>query len=301
MPTTYRPATIDDSQAVFDIFQTSLTDFGQRAGFMPITGGDDPAVMASLWETRRPLFEHLARTAEQFWIAENEGKPVGYARTILRDGVRELTEFFVLPGHQSGGVGRELLSRAFLPDGAKHRAIIATTDSRAQARYLKAGVYSRFPIYYFQRKPEPVAVPTDLTFEPLAESPEAFAALREIDVALFGHRRDIDHAWWMSDRNGFMCRRDGQPVGYGYAGQRAGPLALLDTADIPAALAHAETYAHSLGLAECGFEVPLINKAAVGYLLSRGYHMDTFFAFFMCDKPFGKFENYICPSPPFFF
>ncbi|HLB47547.1 MAG TPA: GNAT family N-acetyltransferase [Anaerolineales bacterium] len=303
MPITYRPGTIDDSRVVFEIFHQSLIDLSQRIGAMAITNGNDPAVMASLWETRGPLFEHLARTAEQFWIAEDAeaSKAIGYARAILRDGVRELTEFFVLPGHQSGGVGRELLARAFLPDGAKHRVIVATTDSRAQARYLKTGVYPRFPIYYFSRKPEPVSIPTDLTFEPLAESPETFDALRDIDLALFGHRRDVDHAWLMTDRNGFLYRRDGQPVGYGYTGVQRGPFALLDAADIPAALAHAETYAHSLGLAECGFEVPLINKAAVGYLLSRGYHMDTFFAFFMCDKPFGEFENYICPSPPFFF
>ena len=69
----------------------------------------------------------------------------------------------------------------------------------------------------------------------------------------------------------------------------------------PAALAHAETRAHSLGLGECGFEVPLINSAAVQYRLGRGYQMHECFAFLMCDKPFGKFENYIFFSPPFFF
>lgn len=301
MPITYRPGALDDSKTVFDIFQTSLTDFGQRAGLMPITGGDDPAVIASLWDTRKPLFDHLTRTAEQFWIAEQDGRAVGYARAILRDGVRELTEFFVLPGRQSGGIGRELLARTFLPDGAKHRVIVATTDSRALARYLKAGVYPRFPIYYFSRRPEPAIVPTDLTFEPLAESPDTFDALREIDLVLFGHRRDIDHAWLMNDRNGFIYRRNGQVVGYGYTGGRRGPFALLDAADFPAVLAHAESCVHALGLDAAGFEVPLVNAAAVQYLLSRGYQLDTFFAFFMTDAPFGKFENYIAASPPFFF
>jgi GNAT superfamily N-acetyltransferase len=301
MPLTYRPGTLEDSKTVYDIFLESITDFSRRAGFQAITGGDDPAVMAKLWETRRPMFEHLALTAEQFWIAEKDGKAIGYARSILRDGCRELTEYFVLPGHQSAGVGRELLARAFLADGATHRTIVATTDSRAQARYLKAGVYSRFPIYYFGRKPEPVIVATDLTFEPLAESRETFAALRDIDLQILGHRRDIDHAWWMTDRNGFLYRRNGKPVGYGYTGHRRGPFALLDAADFPAALAHAETFAHSLGLASFGVEVPLVNKAAVDYLLARGYQMDSFFAFFMSDKPFGKFENYIAMGPPFFF
>lgn len=301
MPVTYRPGTPDDSFAVYKIFLETMDDLSRRLGVQAITGGSDPAVIASLWESRRPMFDHLANTAEQFWIAEADGKAIGYARSILRDGCRELTEYFVLPGHQSAGVGRELLQRTFIEDGAGHRSIIATVDARAQARYLKTGVYPRFPIYYFERRPEAASVPTDLTVEPLTDSPQTFAALRDIDRAILGHRRDIDHAWLMADRNGFLYSRDGRPVGYGYTGRRRGPFALLDSADTPAALAHAETLAHSLGLTSFGVEVPLINAAAVQYLLARGYKMDAFFAFFMCDQPFGRFENYIALSPPFFF
>ncbi|MBM4423672.1 MAG: GNAT family N-acetyltransferase [Chloroflexi bacterium] len=301
MPISLRPATPHDSPAVFDVFLQSINDLSQRLGVQAITDGNDPAVIASLWETRKPMWEHLARTAEQFWLAEEDGHTIGYARSILRDGCRELTEFFVLPGKQSAGVGRELLSRAFPRDGATHRVIIATTDPRAQALYLKTGVYARFPIYYFSRSPEPVSVCTDLAIEPLAESPETFTALTEIDLAILGHRRDIDHAWLMADRNGFLYRRNGKAVGYGYTGHRRGPFAVLDADDFPAVLAHAETFTHSLGLSDFGMETPLINKAAVDYLLARGCKMDAFFAFFMSDHPFGKFENYILASPPFFF
>jgi hypothetical protein len=34
--------------------------------------------------------------------------------------------------------------------------------------------------------------------------------------------------------------------------------------------------------------------------LGRGYRMDSFFAFHMCDAPLGRLENYIVTSPPFF-
>ncbi len=100
----------------------SILDLSQRQGVMAVTGGDDPAVLSELWERRRPLMEHLTRNSEQFWVAENEGKVIGYARSILRPGRGrasgvpqhlELTEFFVLPGEQSRGVGGELLKRAF--------------------------------------------------------------------------------------------------------------------------------------------------------------------------------------------
>ena len=56
MSITYRPGTIDDSYAVFRIFRQSLFDLSQRLNLMAITGGNDPETLATLWESRRPLF-----------------------------------------------------------------------------------------------------------------------------------------------------------------------------------------------------------------------------------------------------
>jgi GNAT superfamily N-acetyltransferase len=297
MPLTIRPATQADLYGTFRVFQAAILDLSQRQGVMGITGGSDPGVLAGLWESRRPLWEHLARTAAHFYVAEDDGQITGYARTIVRDGVQELTEFFVRPGQQSGGLGRELLARAFPLDGARHKVIVATTDVRAQVRYLKAGVYPRFPIQYFSRQPEATAAPGDLTVELIRAPSEALAAL---DLAVLGHRRDVDHTYLLSDRKGFLYRREGRPVGYGYVGQRSGPFALLDEGDFPFVLAHAESEAAAQGLAEFGVEAPMINRAAVDYLLARRYRLDPFVALFMSDVPLGKFENYLCTSPPFF-
>ena len=124
--------------------------------------------------TEKPLFEHLARTAHEYWVAEEDGRIVGYARSILRDGNLELTEFFVLPAAQSACIGGELLRRTFAADapGVQHRTIIATPDVRAQVRYLKAGVVPRFPEMYWTRVPENVPLATDLTFVKASSSPE---------------------------------------------------------------------------------------------------------------------------------
>lgn len=301
MVVTYRPGHLADSRAAYELFEASLTDLGQRLGVMAITNGDDPAVRERLWDERRPLFEHLARTAEHFWLAEADGQAIGYARTILRGGVRELTEFFVRPGLQSAGVGRELLARAFPADGAaRHRVIVATTDQRAQARYLKLGVYPRFPIYYFSRQPEALTAASDLAAEAISASDEALAVLRELDEAVLGHARDEDHRWLLANRTGYLYRRGGRPAGYGYTGYRNGPFALLEARDFPAVLAHAEAEAARQGRAHFGVEVPMVNQAAVEHLLARGFRFDAFFALFMSDVPLGRFENYVCTSPPFF-
>src|SRR6185503_4299571 len=142
MALTFRPGTLDDSLAVFEVFQESILDLSRRTGVMAVSGGHDATVLAEMWERRRPLWEHLARTAEYFWIAERDEHAIGYARSIWRDGVRELTEFFVRPDEQAAGVGRELLERAFPKENARHRLIVATNDARALARYHKAGVYA---------------------------------------------------------------------------------------------------------------------------------------------------------------
>jgi GNAT superfamily N-acetyltransferase len=296
MAPTFRPGTLEDSYLVYTIFERALDDFSRRAHVEADETAGDPAA----WDRRRPLFEHLARTAEQFWIAEEAGHAIGYARAIRRDDTRELTEFFVLPGSQSAGVGRELLARAFPATGVNHRSIIATFDARALGRYLRAGVYARFPIYFFRRAPAVAPQPSDLTIEAFREAAPILPELQAIDRVVLGYTRDRDHVWLAQTHSGHLYRRQGQVMGYGYAGASNGPFALLDAGDYPAVLAHAEAQGAARGDAETGFEVPLINRHAVGYLLRRGYRMDSFFAFYMCDAPVGKLENYIVTSPPFF-
>ena len=298
-PVTYRRGTIGDSRTVAGIFEAALLDLSERLNVTAITGGQDPEVRAKLWERRRPLFEHLAHTAHQFWLAEAGGEVVGYARSILRQGIWELTEFFVLPQRQSAGVGRDLLQLVLPEEDVRHKVIIATADVRALARYLKAGVYARFPITYFSRQPQDVTLPTDLTIVPFAGIEGVMPALESIDRQVLGHCHDEDHAWLITQREGYLYLRGGAPVGYGYTGAFDGPFALLEESDFPAVLAHAESQAARKGRS-FGVEVPLINHAAVDFLLSRGYQLDSFFAFFMSDEPFGQFDRYLFPSPPFF-
>lgn len=298
MAITLRPGRLDDSATVFRVFRDAVIELGHRLGVTTITGGSDPTVVADLWEARRPLFEHLARTGAHFWIAESGGEAVGYARSTLRDGVLELTEFFVLPQAQGAGVGGELLARAFPRAGERYRVIIATQDVRALTRYLKAGCYARFPIHHFSRPARPDPPPSDLDVEPLDGSPLALELLGQIDQSVLGFRRDADHGWLMSTRHGVFYRRDGRLVGYGYTGPSNGPFAAYAEADLPAMLARAETTAQPG--AEFGVDVPLVNQTAVDYLLAQGFRMGSFTSFLMSDAPLGRFDAYVLTTPAFF-
>ena len=298
MTITYRQGVIEDSYAVFQVFTKALIDLSERMNVMAITGGNDPEVLKSLWERRRSMFEYLAQDCSQFWVAEDSGEIVAYARSIEHDGMLELTEFFVRPDQQSAGVGRELLGRAFPHGDERYRTIVATLDERALYRYMNAGVFARFPIKYFYRPAERVQIATDLDIEPMNQEIH-LDDINRIDHQIIGHTRPSLHRWLVTNRPGYIYKRAGNIVGYGYARNNGGPFALLDENDFPAVLAHAESTVAESG-SDFGVETPMINRAALRYFLERKYKMDSFTVLFMSNEPFGRFENYLCFSPIFF-
>ncbi|MBL8101573.1 MAG: GNAT family N-acetyltransferase [Anaerolineales bacterium] len=298
MTITYRIGTLDDSFSAFKVFLKSIMDYSERMNVMAITGGNDPEMLASIWEKRKPLFDFLAQISSQFWVAEKDGGILGYARTIEHDGLQELTEFFVDPSQQSAGVGGGLLSRAFADRGAQYRTIIATLDERALYRYMKMGVYGRFMLKYFSRTAEKVEVQTDLSIEKLDLNLH-LDSINRMDREIVEHTRAGIHQWLARVREGFVYKRGGNVVGYGYIGGNHGPFAVLNDDDFPAVLAHAESQMAEKG-GEFGVSVPLVNRKAVDYLTSRQYKIDSFSAILMSNVPFGKFENYLTFAPEFF-
>jgi len=286
---------VADNRAVFEVFIASLLDLGTRLQVETITGGAED--LDRLWAKREPIMTHAANTADKWWVAEHDGVIVGYARSTLRDGIRQLTEFFVRPDVQSAGVGRGLLERVFPPEGARGRLLLATQDPRALARYLKAGMLARFPVYHFGRPRRDTPYSGDL--EPAAISADQYglALLASIDREVLGFRRDADHTWLLSNRKGFVYLRNGSPVGYGYVGLYQGPFAALDPAAIGTMLAHAESVAE---VEEFGIEAPLINRSALQYLFEQGFRMDPFVNFFLSDVELGKFDRYVVTTPSLF-
>ena len=299
--TRYRPGTAADSRTCFDVFERTIDDLGRRTGAAANATADDPAA----WDIRRPLFEHLAATGDAWWIAEDEvsSRAVGYARSIVRDGVRELTEFFVLPDTQSGGVGRALLARAFSADGARHRAIVATLDPRAIARYLRTGLDAHVAIIGLHGPPRLVTVATDLVREAIDPEAPPLEDLGRIDRAILDFQRDPDHAWLASQRPGWLYRRAGRAVAYGYHPSRpawGGPYAAVEAADLPVLLADGETAAAAAGHDDVTFDLPLTARAGLDHLLGRGFHVDPFVMLFFTDGPTDGLAGYCLTSPPFF-
>jgi hypothetical protein len=162
-------------------------------------------------------------------------------------------------------------------------------------------VYPFLTELYFERSPEYKTLDTDLTFERIGNTEAAIQATAEIDTAILGYRRPIDHSFLLTDRTGYLFKRHGKVIGYGYLNKEYyGPFALLNKEDFPAALIFSENQAVELGASRIGFETPVVNTLAVDHLTRRGYRLEGFMGSIMSNKPFGKFENYILSSPPFF-
>lgn len=287
-----------DQFPVFSVFRTSLLSLLkdlQMAADLP--SGEEIEALYPYYES---LLKHIFDTCDQFWVAETDGQVVGYARSILRDGIRQLSEFFILPGFQSRGIGRQLLDRAFPDGGANNRVVCASPDTRALSRYLKTGLRSQFTIHEWTHKPEIVPFETDLEIRPIEDTPKNFWMLNEIDRTLLGYTRETDHHWLIEARRGHFYLRDDKVVGYSYFGNRAGPIAMLHNPDFAIALAHVES--EMTGTVDDVYDkvilcIPMTNHAALDYVLKRGYHTDLFFEHFLSEKPMGHYENYVFIDP----
>ena len=275
----------------------SVTDLARRHA-VPLEGS-----AAEWWASGEPLHRFLSAHAAEWWVAEEGGEVIGFARSIARGGLLELTEFFVLPGHQSGGVGRGLLERAFPEGRGEVRSIIATTDMRAQSRYVRAGTVARFPFFSMVGSPEPASMNGELTARTVDAASERDRQLvRGIESAVLEYARgDAEIQWLLGDRQGVLYFRGDQPAGFAFVGERGvGPIAVLDPGDTTNVLLDVEGRACTAGIARLDFNVPAPNEAATRHLLSRGFQFDAWINLLMSSRPFGRFDRCITFGPPLF-
>ncbi|GIG03122.1 GNAT family N-acetyltransferase [Catellatospora citrea] len=150
-----------------------------------------------------------------------DGDVVGFGATFARGGLTHLADLFVLPEHQSSGLGRTLLTR-LLPADAP-RVTFASSDPRAVALYIRQGMRPICPLLYLRGPlsalpgpettprpaPDRTAFPLDRAVVPPDREAEtsdreaetsdraAVAGLVAVlDADASGGRRDADLAWY---------------------------------------------------------------------------------------------------------
>lgn len=211
----FRPIDPADLDACADVFYAADDDLMTKRG-LPIMPRNRVALLR--------LFGHIQATSpHRAWLAERDGRVVGFGMSAQRGALVFLSFLFIEPVEQSKGLGRALLERSM--SGAEQTAVcIFSIQPISAALYAKYGMVPRVPMYTLLGRPrEPLpGLPAGLSVGPLEV--DAAAAL---DRAVTGFEREQDHVAWRSwDRRLFGLFEAGRPVGYGYAqpSGRLGPV-----------------------------------------------------------------------------
>ncbi len=192
------------------------------------------------WTNHAPTRHHLRNSPNaSFWVAEDSprfgsSRIVGYARSVVRDKVWSLTEFFVLPSQHRQGVGRTLLERCMEDgdaDGADTRIVLASHHPDADALYIKRlGCLPLVPMMLLSgspttlRAPEPLIPIKDEMFsglysesyfsqgsnlntvsivaEPIVASDRLLTEMSALDREIVGYARPTEHQLWINEMGG---------------------------------------------------------------------------------------------------
>ncbi len=263
---------------------------------------DDENDLDEYFRQQRDQYLHLEHSACEDWVAVNdEGRTVGWARSIERDRHLQLTHFFVDPGVQQQGIGRALLQRSFPLNRGEQRSIIATTDTRALSLYLRHEVNFQGMGFSFYGEPKRREMINELEIELTEASARARDQVVAIDDAVLGYRRPIDIEFFMQQQPLYLFYRGGQAVAYAFGsdGYATGPAASLDPRHLPVLLNQIERSAVEHGAEALWLTIPAAAHEAVNWALSGGYRIDPFYEVLLARCPSMQLDRYIMTQSAF--
>ena len=166
---------------------------------------------------------HILQTGN-LYVAEQDNQILAYAGTITRDTITFLTDLFVHPEIQSTGLGKMLLQRAMPPDGLIH-CTMSSSDPRAQALYIRAGMQPQFPNFNLHWGDSSHKKLPNSSLE-VVEAESITPELTQWDRQASGRERPLDHTFWVGPEQGrpLWFLRQGTPIGYGYVRLNVGTL-----------------------------------------------------------------------------
>ena len=122
---------------------------------MPALRGDVGAYfeLFDLWPDTpdTPDFLDAERAFGNLLVGEVDGRIVGFGGTLRRGALTHLGDLFVLPEHQSSGVGRMILAELLPRDSPV--ITFASDDERALGLYVRSGMRPRCPLFYLEGAP----------------------------------------------------------------------------------------------------------------------------------------------------
>ena len=208
----------DAPEAASRIITVALNDLAKKHGLPPFTEPEDHAA---------PTLRHVIETdGARFVLAYDRERPVGFGAGLVRDAFSYCAGLFVLPEWQGRGLGRRLFETALegLPITGGITALTSGAANPISNRlYARHGIYPQLALLVLSGPTAaaggpPASHARGLDVEPLEA--EHVGELRAIDEVALGFDRTPDHLWFLSrpGHPGWLFRRRGRPIGYGYLG-----------------------------------------------------------------------------------
>jgi GNAT superfamily N-acetyltransferase len=233
-----RPLEAADIDPVLDLSVEAFEDLNRRFK-EPI---EPPGPIAAGRVRMRRLLETDPGGA---WVAERDGRVVGCSLGILRDGLWGLSLLVVGPEAQSGGVGRELLARAWeYGRGARGWIVLASRDPRALRSYARLGLRLH-PAMAARGRPRRVTRPPGVRLGTLADLP----LTADVDRAVRGAPHGDDLVALLESGGDLLVLPE-----RGYAVVRDGAIRLLAARDEDGAVALLRACLAAAGAREASVE-----------------------------------------------
>ena len=231
-----RPTTPADLQAQHEVFREAIGEVFRRHSFDP----PDPPLEAFVAQQGH-LLEH---DGERCFVAEEDGRIVGFSAAMARGDTWYLSSLFVAPDHQATGLGQRLLERSWGDSYARRLTMTDSIQPVSNGLYARRGLIPTTPVLNLAGRPSNTVLQgydphgsgalgsSNTVLQGLEPSEPSAEALAALDLAGYGFPRAIDHAYWSRHARATLWLRDGEPVAYSYAwaNGRIGPLAALDGA-----------------------------------------------------------------------
>jgi GNAT superfamily N-acetyltransferase len=291
----YRPAREEDLPAMRLVQGLALRDLAVRAGL-------DPSAMPLDDQPTPPMRYLLSCGPNMSWVAVRGGQVAGFSQGFVRGDLWFLSNLFVDPEAQGGGIGAALLQKCLQAGwrrGARIRAVSSSPDRPAQALYARAGMIPRFPLFTLEGLAEALLslpAPRAQVVRPQASS-AWIARLGGLDEYVWGRRRDADHRFAHREMKlGCLAISAGAPeelAGYAYyCHGQIGPLGARTPRLQLQLLRAAADALTAQGAGKLRITVPGVNAAVLIPLLEAGFRID-FSNLFMASRLFGRFDRYL--------
>jgi GNAT superfamily N-acetyltransferase len=257
-PVRYRRATVADLAAQHAVFVAAEGELLARHGF---------AWSPPPFEHLEPGFRHLLATdGERCFVAEADGRVVGYSAAFVRGDVAFLASLFIHPDVQGRGLGRQLFGLALEGAPSRRMTISDAIQPVSNALYARNGLLPATPVLGFVGEPVHPGSSGLAAVEPDA------ASLAALDKAGYGFDRAVDHRFWATHAIPSLWRLGEVAVAYSYRwpNGRIGPLVGRDPAMAARAL-----QAELAGGGRVMLEVPGTSRSLVATALAAGLRLQA--------------------------